>query len=75
VTVTRKGLVSPPQYEGAVQPLDLIEAQGWGAPFAAGNVIKYLARYQRKEGMADLLKARWYLDWLIAHLKKEGRSE
>lgn len=37
--------------------------------FLSGNVVKYVCRAGRKEGtkpLDDLLKARWYLDRLIA---------
>jgi hypothetical protein len=34
-----------------------------------GNVIKYLCRWKEKDGIADLEKARIYLDWLIEHEK------
>lgn len=39
--------------------------------FYWGNVIKYLCRYQEKNGLEDLNKAKKYLDWLIADLKRE----
>ena len=39
--------------------------------FYWGNVIKYLCRYQKKNGLEDLNKAKKYLDWLIADLKRE----
>lgn len=57
--------VRQPYYGATVQPWDLIKAQGLGAPFAAGNVIKYVTRYGAKDGLKDLEKARWYLDRLI----------
>ena len=33
--------------------------------FYIGNIIKYVVRYRGKAGLADLLKARDYLDKLI----------
>lgn len=33
--------------------------------YCRGNVIKYISRYDKKNGLEDLLKARVYLDWLI----------
>lgn len=33
--------------------------------FLAGNVIKYVSRYNLKNGVEDLEKARHYLDMLI----------
>lgn len=35
-------------------------------PFAEGNIIKYTYRWRQKGGLDDLLKARAYLDALIA---------
>lgn len=36
-------------------------------PFAEGNIIKYVFRWQEKDGLRDLHKARDYLNALIAH--------
>lgn len=32
------------------------------------NIIKYLWRYEAKNGIEDVKKARWYLERLLAHL-------
>lgn len=39
--------------------------------FCKGNVLKYIWRYERKNKnkVIDLLKARQYLDWLIAEME------
>ncbi|MGG1601252.1 DUF3310 domain-containing protein [Paenibacillus naphthalenovorans] len=37
-----------------------------------GNVIKYLWRWKRKNGVEDLRKARWYLERLIG--EAEGNA-
>lgn len=34
--------------------------------YCVGNVIKYLWRYERKNGTEDVLKAQWYLNKLIS---------
>lgn len=34
------------------------------------NVIKYLWRYEAKNGLEDVKKARWYLEELIKELEK-----
>ena len=47
----------------AIQPFEFIERNNLG--FGAGNIIKYLCRYKRKNGIEDLKKARHYLDLLI----------
>ena len=33
--------------------------------FCEGNVVKYITRWKFKDGVADLQKARHYLDFLI----------
>lgn len=33
--------------------------------FCIGNIIKYVTRFKKKNGLTDLKKARWYLDYLI----------
>ncbi len=35
-----------------------------------GNVIKYLLRFQSKNGVEDLKKARQHLDWLIEDMEE-----
>ena len=40
--------------------------------FCAGNVIKYTWRYQHKNGLEDVTKARWYLEKLIEELDEES---
>lgn len=37
-----------------------------------GQVIKYIWRWKKKNGVEDLKKAKWYLDRLINHLEKEN---
>ena len=50
----------PSHYAASIEPIDAIEA--WGLGFALGNVVKYVARADRKgRAMEDLHKARWYL--------------
>lgn len=38
--------------------------------FCIGNVIKYVCRHDRKNGVEDLEKARWYLDRYLSEIKK-----
>lgn len=38
--------------------------------FYWGNAIKYLLRFQSKNGLEDLKKARKNLDWLIEEMEK-----
>ena len=34
------------------------------------NVIKYICRWKKKNGLQDLQKAQWYLNHLIKHVEK-----
>ena len=55
----------PPHYTGnEIEPIMVIE--DWKLGYHEGNVIKYLCRWRKKNGIEDLKKARWYLDRLIA---------
>lgn len=61
---------SPDHYTyGGIETIDFLQAKLSPAEFAGfckGNVLKYLSRAERKNGVEDLKKARWYLDRLIA---------
>lgn len=52
-----------------IQPIEFITKNG--LDFLEGNVIKYVSRYKRKDGLKDLEKARHYLDLLIS--RESGR--
>jgi hypothetical protein len=54
----------------AIQPIEYIHGNKIG--FAEGNVIKYVTRWRDKGGIADLKKARHFLDLLI---ELENREE
>ena len=47
-----------------IQPVEFIMKNN--VPYVEGNVIKYVMRFRDKNGLEDLLKARQYLDMLIA---------
>ena len=38
--------------------------------FLRGNIIKYIGRYDKKDGVRDLEKAQHYLDKLIEHKRQ-----
>ena len=53
-----------------IQPINYIQANDLG--FCAGNVVKYVSRYQSKNGVEDLRKAKHYIELLIeAELSEE----
>ena len=49
--------------EMAIQPVEYIHSNGIG--YFEGNVIKYVSRWRAKGGVADLEKARHYIDLLL----------
>ena len=49
--------------ELAIQPVEFIHANGIG--YMEGNVIKYVTRWRSKGGIADLEKAKHYIELLI----------
>lgn len=54
-----------------VEPLEFIMQNK--VDFVRGNIIKYIMRYDEKDGLNDLIKARTYLNRLIA--QQEGRPD
>lgn len=63
----------PAHYSGmAVDVIDFCLRNG--IPYPEGNIIKYVCRWRKKGGIADLEKARDYLDRLIAHEKSKGAA-
>lgn len=56
-----------------VEVMDAIEA--WSLNFALGNVVKYVARCDRKgKPLEDLRKCRWYLEREIKRREDETRD-
>ena len=55
--------------ELAIQPVEYIHANGIG--YMEGNVIKYVTRWRSKGGIADLHKAKHYIDLLIELEQKQ----
>lgn len=58
--VAADGTVRKAHYGTGRQPWDDIVDLGWGAQFAAGNVLKYVRRATMKNGDDDIVKAKWY---------------
>ena len=55
-----------------IQPIEYIHGNQIG--FAEGNVIKYVTRWRDKGGIADLKKARHFLDLLIELETREEKA-
>lgn len=66
--------INPSHYkQGKVECIDAIESAtvnktGLEAVCTA-NVIKYLFRYEAKNGLEDVYKSRWYINKLIEYLE------
>ncbi len=56
--------------ELAIQPVEFIHANGIG--YMEGNVIKYVTRWKAKGGLADLEKAKHYIELLIELEQKQA---
>ena len=57
--------------EAVIECIDYISSHGFD--FLEGNIIKYVTRYEGKNGVEDLKKASWYLDRLIK--REEGNAK
>lgn len=71
----------PPHYQNGSGP-ETIDIIKWMCEDLVGiqavdtaNVIKYLSRWYRKNGLEDLYKARWYLNHLIEDVKEKGYQQ
>lgn len=68
----------PKHYSGKVECIDCIESavanlNGFEG-FLAGNVIKYVFRFKRKNGKEDLQKAEYYLSKLM-EMQEDNENE
>ena len=54
-----------------ISPLEFIEVNEDVLTWCTMNVIKYVGRHQRKNGLEDLKKAQWYLQHEIERLEKD----
>lgn len=51
---------TPEHYKGKMQPVEFIVKSRWS--FIQGNILKYVMRYQKKDGIKDLEKAIHYCE-------------
>ena len=62
------------QSETGMEVIDVIEAFTFDLngieAVSVGNILKYVCRYKKKNGLQDLKKAKWYLERLINHIEK-----
>jgi hypothetical protein len=60
----KEAIEHPEHYGGAGDTYEAIKViEAWDLNFRLGNVLKYIARVDKKgNGLDDLKKARWYLE-------------
>jgi|TARA_B110000967_G_C18440602_1_gene343045 hypothetical protein len=61
----------PAHYTKGIEMWDYAYSQG--LDFFEGNIVKYVTRWRRKNGVEDLYKAKEYLDKLIEQELKEDQ--
>ena len=68
---------SPAHYAGKVECIDAIEAAVEGLEgleaVCTANIIKYVWRQKRKNGLEDIRKLIWYANKLEQHLKEKAQ--
>lgn len=77
LSVEPRDMVNHPEHyksETGLECIDVIEAatfdlKGIEAVDTA-NIIKYMWRWKKKNGLEDLKKTKWYLEHLITHVEK-----
>lgn len=67
------------QSEAGLEVIDVIDAFTDGLDgieaFDTGNIIKYICRWKKKNGIEDLEKAKWYLENLIKNVKEKENED
>ncbi len=68
--------IEPSHYtDMKMSPLEYITANEGEFSWCTANVIKYVSRYKRKNGIEDLKKARWYLERQIKDIESISSDE
>lgn len=61
--------------KGRVECIDAIDSATVGKSgieaVCVANIIKYLYRYEEKNGLEDVKKAKWYINKLISELESK----
>ncbi len=80
-TIEQDVINKPSHYQGknGMEAIDVVrnfigKLKGVSA-FYWGNSMKYLLRFQGKNGLEDLKKARKNLDWLIEEMEKDNDTK
>ena len=73
-------MVNHPQHytQGGIECIDALKAATVGKrgieALCVANVIKYLWRYEEKNGIEDVRKAKWYIERLLKELEESQQS-
>ena len=73
-------MVNHPQHytQGSIECIDALKAATVGKrgieAVCVANVIKYLWRYEEKNGIEDVRKAKWYVKRLLKELEESQQS-
>jgi len=65
---------SPSHYVGQIECIDYLRDKLTPEEFTGfcmGNVLKYVSRWRKKDGVQDLKKAEQYLTWAIESEEKQ----
>lgn len=62
----------PNHYKSKIDPREYITTNN--LDFNEGNIIKYVTRWRKKNGLEDLLKAKDYLEFLIELAEQNSAS-
>lgn len=78
--MTKDNVNSPSHYtQAGIECIDAITAAVSGKSgieaVCVANVIKYLWRYELKNGVEDVRKAQWYLNRLVSEMDKPVLSQ
>lgn len=73
-------MVSHPRHytQGGIECIDALKAATVGKrgidAVCVANIIKYLWRYEEKNGIEDVRKAKWYIERLLKELEESQQS-
>lgn len=69
----KKDKINPSYYIGSKIQVSEFIAE-FDLNYFEGNVIKYVTRHRHKNGLEDLKKAQWYLNYLIKQAEQEEKN-
>ena len=73
-------MVNHPKHynQGGIECIDALKAATVGKrgieAVCVANVVKYLWRYEEKNGIEDVRKAKWYVERLLSELEESQQS-